>query len=573
MKNLLGILAAEPAPQDNAPVAPITPAGSVSRAPVAPVEAVAPPSVTADAVVQTTNISDLYEDAVNKGDPASMYSLTSRVKGTPYESVVRRSAEIMQKGAKEMEEIVAPVGQKGGINTPDGRIAAAQGYRTVADDPQKGRAFVEWLLGNPNWRNFVTGGTPKTILGFDTNGKQLEKTINELGQTISIVDSETGQKLNRQQVADRGGFLSSLDNALGFQRQKEISKFNTEAFNKSNAATQEYAARAPELKSMYGEMRQRLQNLYGADLTDDQRRAIGLFTNRNIGLSQTTSQGLNALAQKLDNKNVSLSRSEQQSLSAVLEKLGFQIGGNGSVLKKNGEAVTKSDLAQAQNTLTNGTEFERNFQQSKDDFLRSEVFKNLGGKEMENLGRVLDLQGMLEKAQLELSAKHGTLPFTINPKTYQLGDEFSRGEALALIGEYNQDVTTAYNQWRDRQLEAYRRRNAVPNAGELEAAFVKTDIYKNLRSEYANRNREILGRVGGAAPRVQETPGMQWSIDLGVGEAAKETPKSVRERTLPKAEAAKPAAPSVPRGYKKIGTTPQGKDVYQTPDGRRVVEQ
>lgn len=561
-------------------LAPIDPAAVPDRT-VAPVQApeagpVVPPAAmpSADASVKPVDLASMYEDAANSGNPASMYSLTSRVKGTPYESVVRQSAEVMQKGLKEFEGVAKPVLEAGGINTPAGRLAASKAYVTVADDPPKMRAFVELLMGNPDWRKFVTGGTPQTTVGYDKNGKQIERTVNQLGQIISMRDAETGQLLDRAQVAERGGFLPSLENALGFQQQKSISQFNVDAFNKSNAAVKDWSAKAPELKGLFSEMRQRLQNLYGADLTDDQRKQIGLFTNRNMGYSQTVSQGLNALAQKVDNKNVSLSRAEQNALSSVLGRFGWSVDASGSVVNKNGEAVTKNDLTQAQNTLTNGTEFERNFQQSKDDFLRSEVFKNLSGAEMKNLGRILDIQQMIEKTQLDLSAKHGSLPFLINPKSYQLGDEFSRGEALALIGEFNQDATNMYRGWRERQLETYRRSNTVPSAGELEAAFVQTPEYQRLRQDYANMNRQILSRSGGQAARTQEAPGQQWNIDIGLGAAAKETPAEAKKTGVPEPKAKREvSAGGVPKGYTKIGRTPDGKDVYRTPAGKTVVEQ
>ena len=526
--------------------APVAPPDLKNPAPVG--DAIAPPDVRnpapvgeAPAPIETPkmDLHSMYEDAASNGDPVSMYSLTSKVKGTPYEAPVKRSAEIMQRNLADFEKDVKPVMQAGGTATPEGRIAASKAFETIADKPQKMRAFVEMLMGNPKWRTFVTGGTPTTSVGYDKNGRQLEKTVNELGQTISVVDAETGQPIDRKQLADRGGFLTSLDNALGFQQQKEISSFNAKAFNASNAAVADFTAKAPVQKELYGEMRQRLQNLIGADLTPEQRQAIGAFTNRSMGYSQTVSQGLNALRQKIDNKNVSLSRQEQTALNTVLEKGGLQIGPSGNVTKRNGENVTKTDLDQLQDSLTNGSQFEKNFSQSKEDFIRSEVFKNLGEAEMKNLGRIVDLQGLIERNNLDLTTKHGNLPFLINPKSYQLGDEFSRGEALALIGEFNQDAVDAFGKWRSRQLETFKRNGQVPNAGELEAAFAATPEFQKLKQDYADKNREILRRP--SAPREkQETGAPKWDVDIG-GKPA-EQPKGVKSRSVKEPEVKKPSA-------------------------------
>jgi hypothetical protein len=510
--------------------------------PVAPVQvqtgAVAPPDINnpepvggavSPVTAKTFDVSSMYEDALSNGDPVSMYSLTSRVKGTELEPVVKRSADIMQRNLNEFQKEIKPVMDKGGPGTPEGNIATAKTLDYMADKPQKMRAFVEMLIGNPNWRLFVTGGTEKTELIYDNQGNPIEKTKNELGRTLRAVDANTGQQLTREEVAARGGFVPSLQEAIGYKTKVEQAKFNTEAFNKANQATADYSAKAPELKEMYGELRQRLQNLSGADLSEEQRRAIGAFTNRSLGYSQTVSEGLNALRQKVDNKNVSLSEAQQKSLSAVLERIGFRVGADGSIINKSGEAVTKNELDQAQNSLTSGTQFDRNFTQSKQDFIQSEVFKGLSEAEMKNLGRVLDIQQMVEKTQLELSAKHGNLPFLVNPKSYQLGDEFVRGEALALIGEFNQDATQAFANWRKAQLARYPK-SQVPTAGELESAFARTPAFRELRQQFADRNREILRRPAQSRPSTGETPAEFRSI--GLGETPKEQPKSIRGRSL-----------------------------------------
>ena len=503
-------------------------------APVAPPDVNNPVPVggaVAPVTPETFDVASMYENAASKGDPASMYSLTSRVKGTELEPVVKRSADIMQRNLADFEKDIKPVMDKGGPGTPEGNIATAKTLDYMADKPQKMRAFVEMLIGNPNWRLFVTGGTEKKEIVYDNQGNPIEKTKNELGTTLKAVDANTGQPLTREQVAARGGFVPSLQEAIGYKTRVQEAQFNTQAFNAANAATSAYEAKAPELKELYGEMRQRLQNLAGADLSAEQRKAIGAFTNRTLGYSQTVSEGLNALRQKVDNKNVSLSEAQQKYLGATLDQLGMMIRADGTVTKKSGEAVTKSDLDQAQNTLTSGTQFDRNFTQSKDDFIRSEVFKGLSEAEMKNIGRILDLQQAAERTQLELSAKHGTLPFLINPKTYQLGDEFVRGEASALIGEFNQQATQAFATWRKEQLAKFKDKSQVPSAGELESAFARTQGFRDLRQQFADMNREILRRPAQSRPATGETPA-DFGIGLGIGPAPKEEPKSIRGRSI-----------------------------------------
>ena len=513
--------------------------------PVAPVEAqtgaVAPPNMSnpqpvggavSPVTAKTFDVASMYEDAASRGDPVSMYSLTSRVKGTDLEPVVKRSADLMQRNLDDFQKDIKPVMDKGGPGTPEGRIATAKTIDYMADKPQKMRAFVELLLGNPDWRKFVTGGTETKKIVYDNqSGSPIEKTINQLGTVIKAVDHNTGLPLTRAEVAARGGVVNSLEEAIGYQQNRDIAKFNTEAFNKANQATADYVAKAPELKLLYSELGQRLKNLGEVELTEAQRQAIGTFTNRSLGFSQTVSDGINALRQKVDNKNVFLSEAQQKAMSGVIDRAGLRVGADGSIVNKSGEAVTKNELDQIQKSLTNGTQFDRNFTQSKEDFIRSEVFKGLGAGDMKNIGRILDVQQMVEKAQLELSSKHGNLPFLVNPKSYQLGDEFVRGEALALIGEFNQDATQAFANWRKAQLARYPDKSQVPTAGELESAFARTDAFRDLRQQFADRNREILRRPVRSRPETGQTSA-DYGVSLGIGEAANEQPKSIRGRSI-----------------------------------------
>jgi hypothetical protein len=480
--------------------------------PIAPPDVNNPVPIGVDSPVVDTSqldIHTMYEDAANSGNPASMYALTSRVKGTPYEEPIRRSATVMQKAASEIEEIAKPV-VEAGVGTPKGNIAASKAFETVADNPQKMRAFAEMLMGNPKWRTFVTGGTPTTSIVYDKQGNMLEKTVNELGQIVSVVDSSSGKPINRDELAQRGGLVPSLEQAIGYQQEKKLSEINTADLAKSSARTNAWQAAAPELKNLNSELRDRLKSLMGSDLSNEQRNLIGAFTNRSMGYGETVSEGLNALQQKIDNKNVSLSASQQKSMGSVLGALGFEAKADGSIVNKKGEAVTKTDLEQAQKSLTNGANFEKQFNQSKEDFLKNAVFNNLGEEEKKVLGRALDLQRMIQQKTLEIGSVHGSMPFLMNPKGYEVGDEFARGEAQALVGEFNADATEMFGRWREQQLAKYPKGKA-PAPGELEAAFSRTPQFNELRKVYAERNREVLNR-----PVPSGMPAQNWEEQVGV---------------------------------------------------------
>ena len=476
-------MAAIAPPEQQTAVAPVAPAASPAAAPfVSPVTA-----------ASTAELSTLYEDAIQSGNPASMYSLTSRAKGTPYEGAIRKSAETMNRYVADFEENVKkPIEKAGGVGTPQGNIAAANVYQTIADQPEKGRALFEWLIGNKNWSQFITGGKPTTTIGYDTNGKQLERTVNELGQVISVRDATTRQLLSPKEVDERGGFLPSLENALGFQQQKELSRVNTAAFALSNEMAGLGSTVAPGQRAAAQEGAAIFQKLYDLDLTPEQRKAIGLFSSEQTSRSQNRSAGLTGLSQAINSSDNKVGAEYAEALKPMLAAMGFKLGADRTIQNSSGQSLSKSQLESLQKTMFEGTEANQQFSRDAATFLKREVFNNLNPEERTLLGRAFDLQYGIEKTNANLGEKR--LPFLKNPAAMAAGDEFSRAEASMLAHEFNADAMEAYANWRKKELANFKDKGLLPQAMELEAAFARSDEYKALAAAYAARNKELFAR-------------------------------------------------------------------------------
>jgi hypothetical protein len=378
----------------------------------------------------------------------------------------------------------------------------------------------------------------------------------------------TGQLLSREELAARGGLVPALEQAIGYQIDRKNADFNTDQFNKANTTTAAYANAAEQTKPLYQEFQQRLKELNGLDLSKDQRKAIGLFSSRGATYSQSVADGLNTLGQYTGGKKISADAKTQEELNGALGKLGgmFKIGAGGTLVKADGSNVSNEDLKQAQKTLSDSQNLERNFTQSQEDFLKSSVFNNLGMKERQALGRALDIQKQLIVKQAELSSTHGgMLPFLANPAKYEIGDEFHRGQASALIGEFNADAAKMFYDWREKQLARYPA-GVIPKPGELEAIFTKhNQDYKDLKREYADRNEKLFSSPTGDRP---SAPGDAPSINID--NAALQKPVS-RTAAVPKVRE-EPKTPSVPDGYTYVKTLPDGRKVIEDKNGKQHVQ-
>lgn len=523
-------------------------------APVAP-SAMEPAAPTSFKPSPAPDLHTLYEDAANSGNPAAMYSLTAQAKGTPYEGVIRKSAETMNRYVSDFEKDIKPIKESGGLGTPQGNIAASKVYETIADKPDKSRALFELLTGNPKWTQYLTGGAHQTVLGYDRNGKQLERVHNELGQTVLVRDATTRQLLTPQQVDERGGFLPSLENALGFQQQKELSRANAAAHAVSTQMAALGETIAPAQKEAAREGAAIFNQIYDLGLTDAQRKAIGLFSSQQTSKSQNRSAALSGMSQAVNSSDNKVGAEYAEALKPMLAALGFKLGADRTIQNSSGQSLSKSQLESLQKSISESGESKQSFDQDAATFLKREVFNNLGPRARALLGRALDLQFGIEKSNADLGDKR--LPFLKNPASMNVGDEFNRAEASMLVHEFNADAMKAYAEWRRRELENYKDKGLLPQAMELEAAFARSDEYKALAAEYAARNKELFNRPPpkGPQPAAAGAPASDFStrrsaeLGLGEGPAAAPAPTpALLERKFSKPTAKVAAAPESSTG-------------------------
>lgn len=456
-----------------------------------------------------------YESAAGSGDPAAMYSLATRAKGTPLQDHFFELANGMQKRQDEFLKEAKPAIDAGGLNTPQGRQVVADKWQTMADKPQKWRAFTEMLMGNPNWRLWVNGGNVKTEIKYDQQGNPLQYNTNELGQIVGVKDLKSGQDISPEQFGQMGGAVNSLENTLGYkQKTQQLQEYQTKA-TAANETANAYGSAAPVLNDGYTKLRQMFTNLRGDELPDNVRNQIGLFTQRSLNLNQSLSNGFNVLRQLSNNKNANISVQDKKDAEMAASAAGFVKGKvSGEYQKATGESITNADLDQAQSNLSKSNALEQGFQQSKKDFLENQVMQSLSAGQKETIGAALDTAFQLDRQQAEMKQKYGSLPFLLDPKTFEIGDHFLRGESQAAIGQFNAQAMKMYSDFRSQMLSHYPK-GSVPAPGEIEAAFAKTPEFNSLRQNFADQVEKLqLYTPVGAAYGGSKSPAAYGS-DLG----------------------------------------------------------
>lgn len=463
--------------------------------------AVAPPA--ASEVIQRPVITDYaaeYRNAADSGNPGKMLDFANKARGTDFYDAAVSAADIMHKQGQEFDSYIKPILAKGGINTPQGRLAISDTWEAASQKPQIGRAIVETLLGNPNARLFVTGGTVKSQIKYDDAGNPIEQFTNELGRIVRATDLKTGREIGPREYAALQGGLD-LEKTLGRKNQQDIQKFNAEEFNKSEKSSQNLAAAAPGLNNLYANKQKMLDQLHGSGLNNKQLEELASFSAKQIGYTQSVTSGFNAMDQYVRSKGVGVDESTKKAAEAAFKRFGLAIGADGSVTDSNNVKVDKNYLDQLQKNFQKNNNFEQNYSQTKEDAIKSEVYKNLSEHQKQIFDSILENDRRIEAKNSELLSNYGALPFLINPAAMNVGDQFARAEVQAIFGQMNAEATSMYNDWRRNQVAEFRKRGQVPSAGELENAFAKTAEFQKLRDDYAEMATKVRLRPIETAPQ------------------------------------------------------------------------
>ena len=504
---------------------PIAPVG----VPIAPVSAT--PVVDA---IKTITPQQRIEDAAANRDDVSLWSFSQTYKNTPEGEASARLAKQISEGKEQYNKMLAGID----ANTPEGRLKAMQTYKTVKDNPQMGDALMLYIGGDKKSAiDMITGGRIEQKTEYlPTTGRMVSKTINALGEVVSVTDVETGAIIPKTEYARLGGSVSSLENTLYWKSRQDSQKFNTEKFNQANEAhnaiNTQARAKGPLVDQYLDIMTQFLNN---PDIKREDRAAIAGVASSQINFAQTVSQSRQILDQFGRTSADKLSSDQRKAFEAGLagpvgEAAGtgpLRIGVNGQISDSAGNNYSVQQLKNLMDTSSVGKQLDRSFAQQQKNLQEQVTIGRLTNEQYIKLQRALDLNNQIQKMNLETEAKYGNPSFTIPTTGAQMMDQAHRPLAQALQEKFNIEVTQAFENWKKDQMGKARNidRSYVPEPGELEAVFTKTDFYKGKQKEYSKKMVEVIN-----TPYIEQKTS---ALPSGIGTVGTEQQKSMNQGVAP----------------------------------------
>ena len=244
------------------------------------------------------------------------------------------------------------------------------------------------------------------------------------------------------------------------------------------------------------------QFLNNPDIKKEDRAAIAGVASSQINFAQSVSNSRQILDQFGRTSADKLSTDQRKAFEAGLagpvgEAAGtgpLRIGVNGQISDSAGNNYSVQQLKNLMDTSSVGKQLDRSFAQQQKNLQEQVTIGRLSNEQYIKLQRALDLNNQIQKMNLETEAKYGNPSFTIPTTGAQMMDQAHRPLAQALQEKFNIEVTQAFENWKKDQMGKARNidRSYVPEPGELEAVFTKTDFYKGKQKEYSKKMVDVI---------------------------------------------------------------------------------
>jgi hypothetical protein len=480
-------------------------------------------TATADAVIGNRDVAGLKQIAKDNI-------------GTPASDVALRLAKTIESQQQIYDKVIKPVEKAGGVGTPQGNIAVANAFSSVADQPQWGTALIKYVLGDKQGAvKQITGGDITKKVTYDNNGDQILETHNALGEPLAYVDRKTGQSISEADYAQRVGGISAWENSLKGQTEKEIRKTSAAALVAEENQKNTWYQITQSHKPMHGEIYNTLQSLK-TDLDPTLYNQIIKNVSQSLGATNTKSTGKIILNQLNDARNRGESVTVDERISGqfgIPKGIQLEIKGDYYVSKDNKYSISLDKLKSEQDTNNAMNEASKNASQTMASIVEAERLNQISPQAAARLRRTIEMSQQIGREMTDAVDKVGKPSFISLPTSATFVDKQAQVMAQALQGLHNADQMEQYLQYRKDAMKGHTDTNTVPMPGQIGSGFVGQPLAKEIRKFYGDEINKVMAAEYTAKAA---TPAQQTNAQPEV------------KQTVPAGQAVAPPAVGAPSG-------------------------
>lgn len=487
------------------------------------------PEVFAPVVPPSAGLQQQFDAATASGDINAVKRLSPIATGTSLEGDIKNSVGVMERSVAPMVKIVDAANSQGGVQTAKGRLAAIDEWKAVQPPTSMWKQIAGGLMGVPDAWKMGTQGRQESTIEYDKfgNGAIAFYNQNNPKTPAFVIDSETKQPLTPGEYMERG---------FGLYKDPSSSPFAQglgEVFKKNTAELQKSAARTNQSAAAY------------QDIGEKSKKAEAIWTSlaENYGLSNKTLNQIHSLTSKVMSTETAISdamnqmtqgmttdarRQGAEQLRALTGNAGIpeiaSVNAKGQFVGTDGKNYTAQDMAQKTQDYMKKNGLNSQYTQAKAELIKSAVYQSLPAEAKTQLELGLDLTQAVHTRMNELrSSDIGELPFLTNNIPYRLGDPYQVAVVGSIFNQANTEKALAFADFFAKESAKYPA-NKPPAPGQIEAAFTRSPIMKEINERYAKRIQDAESKQypeGPSQPESVTTPAVAGSsIERG------EKPKS-----------------------------------------------
>lgn len=369
----------------------------------------------------------------------------------------------------------------GGIAAPEQRLQVAKTLAEVQPETSVLKAIGQSLLGNPNARQIASQGRIKPVTVYDVNGDGILATYAENSDIpLEAIDVKTKQPLTYDQwVARKGGQFANYKETFGGVAEKLAVEKRAVYNEEENAIANLQDAAAVPLKDLYGKQREAYALLASkAGLSNDELNKLSSMSTGTATYSQSLSDAYNTMkqAQKDQNTKDALQKSGKLSAAAGI------LAASGGITKDKVESAGSSELDQIYKNASSAQGLETGYNQTQKEAFQSAWYRRLDGEGKKLIEDIFQRSKNIDQLTAQAN-KLGDLNIAPTPFNPEILKQAGSGELQSVLGEFKAEATSAFAAWRKQQQFPA---GQLPGIGELQSAFTRTQIYKDLQSKYDN---------------------------------------------------------------------------------------
>ena len=372
----------------------------------------------------TDAVANTAQNAVANGDVSSLKAIAPLTANTSMATAVDNTINGMDKAINPAKRIIQATNDAGGINTPDGRIAATKSllneYQTAQPEKSFMRGLAMGFMGDPNAYKAMSAGVQENFMapGMDGNFYRVVKNSNS-GIPSAVFDSN-GNLVPLSQAQKLGiTQLNDVTQTLGYKaaaiKNEQYTNQNIKEIGAANAWASGYQTISKNNEQIVQGLNQLKAS--GVALPADVLASINSVASRSGSLAVSYSKAINDL------KNSNDSTSQGNAIKVANELAGqmgapkiVSVDASHNVHTDDNKTYSIQDFSQKANSLSGSQQSENAWRAGKAEIVNSEWYKRMastpeGQKMIPIFEDVYNRSASNDVLKKQLVSTHGWMPF------------------------------------------------------------------------------------------------------------------------------------------------------------------